>query len=166
MLYVNKALQSVLSFWFGLQLQPLAGNSTNGTVVSDRDKNTTLVSVKLKFPNYKKIPQNQMNRAQEHIQNEQECIPVGCVPSAAVVVCPRVGVSTQRREWVGGCLPGVCPAGVCPGGCLPGGQCLLGGAVSTQGWGVWPGGVCQTPPVNRMTDACKNITLPQLSYGL
>ena len=45
---------------------------------------------------------------------EQECIPVGCVPSAAVAV---------------------------------------GGGVSTS------------PPVNRITDACKNITLPQLRCG-
>ena len=61
------------------------------------------------------------------MHKKQECIPVGCVPSAAVAVCRRClrgevsaggvcpeGVSAQR-----GCLPrgGVCPAGgVCPGG--------------------------------------------------
>ena len=37
-----------------------------------------------------------------HLQ-QQECIPVGCVPSAAVAACP------------GGCLSGVC----LPRGCLP-----------------------------------------------
>ena len=43
-----------------------------------------------------------------------------------------------------GCLPGgVCPGGVCPGGCLPRGGVHL-------------------PPVNRITDRCKNITFPQL----
>ena len=62
-------------------------------------------------------------------------------------------------------------------GCLPRG-CLLG--VYAQGVGVCPGGVVprgwQTPPspqdqrqtpspVNRMTDRCKNITLPQLHCG-
>ena len=60
---------------------------------------------------------------------KQECIPVGCVPSAAVAIT------------------------VCPGG------------GSAQGGGVCPGesvygGV--HPPVDRMTDRCKNITLPQL----
>ena len=82
---------------------------------------------------------------------KQECIPVGCVPSAAVAIC-----------WGGGCLPGGVSAqrgclprgGVCPGVCLPGG-------VSAQGAGV-SAGVClaDTPPVDRMTDPCENITLP------
>ena len=52
--------------------------------------------------------------------------------------------------------------GVCPGGmCLPrgisaqGGVCL--GDVILEG-GCLPG----TPPVNRITDRCRNITLPQL----
>ena len=52
---------------------------------------------------------------------QQECIPVGCVPSAAVTV---------SGGWVS---RGVC---VCPGGVHP--------------------------PVNRITDRCKNITFPQL----
>ena len=60
---------------------------------------------------------------------KQECIPVGCVPSAPVTA-----------SWGGG---------VCPGACL----CR----------GVLAGGVC--PPVNRITDRCKNITLPQLRCG-
>ena len=70
---------------------------------------------------------------------------------------------------IGGCLPGgVCPGGVCPGDVCPGGVC--------------PGGVCpgvsarrvsapvhagiHTRPVGRMTDACENITFPQLRCGL
>ena len=40
-----------------------------------------------------------------------------------------------------------------------GGGCLPGGGWSVQG-GVYPGGV--SPPVNRITDRCKNITLPQV----
>ena len=49
--------------------------------------------------------------------------------------------------------------GVCPGG------------VSAQGGVVClPGGVClwlrQTPPVNRITDRCKNITFPQLLWRI
>ena len=41
-----------------------------------------------------------------------------------------------------------------------------GGGVSVHGVSVQGGylsrGVWQTPPVNRITDACENITLPQL----
>ena len=59
------------------------------------------------------------------------------------------------------------------GGLLPGGVCLGGGGgkrgacllsqeevcVSQHAMGQTP------PPVNRITDMCKNITLPQLRYG-
>ena len=46
---------------------------------------------------------------------KQECIPVGCIPSAAVAVCLG-GVSTQGGICLGGGLPcGVCKGGVCPG---------------------------------------------------
>ena len=57
---------------------------------------------------------------------------------------------------------------------MPGG----GGVSAVEGWGVCLGGVCpewgvyhhamgQTPPlpVNRITDRCKNITLPQTSFA-
>ena len=64
---------------------------------------------------------------------KQECIPVGCVPSAAVAVS---GVCVPR-----GCLP--------VGGGLPGGVSDIGGGV-------------HLPPVDRMTDTCENITFPQL----
>ena len=65
-----------------------------------------------------------------------------------------------------------------PGGCLVwrgGGFSMLGG-----GGGVWSGGgfsmpgggvsgpggsPCQTPPVNRMTNRCKNITLAKISVS-
>ena len=52
---------------------------------------------------------------------------------------------------------GVCPErGVCLGvssrGCLPIGGCVY----SSMHWGRHP------PPVDRMTDRCKNITFPQL----
>ena len=59
-------------------------------------------------------------------------------------------------------MGGVCSGGVCSqgvsalGGSAPGGVSALGG--------VYSGG-CEVPPfppVNRITDACKNITLPQL----
>ena len=58
---------------------------------------------------------------------KQECIPLGCVPSAVVAVSGERGVSAQ----VGG---------VCPGGCLPMGRVSAWG-VSDQG-GYLPGAVC------------------------
>ena len=54
---------------------------------------------------------------------KQECIPVGCIPSAAVAI------------WGGGCLSrwSVCPGGVsAQGGCLPRGVSARG-CVSAQG---------------------------------
>ena len=68
------------------------------------------------------------------------------------------GVSAQE-----GCLPGVCVCTglcVCPGLCVCLGGCLPRG-VSAQEGCLPGGGVCQTP-LNRITDRCKNITLPQL----
>ena len=57
-----------------------------------------------------------------------------------------------------------------PGGSVPGG-CLLQG-MSAPGGGVCSWGVCipacteaDTPSVNRITGACKNITLAQLCCG-
>ena len=32
-------------------------------------------------------------------------------------------------------------------------------------WGVGVGGWADTPPMNRMTDRCKNITLPQTPFA-
>ena len=59
------------------------------------------------------------------------------------------GVSAQKVSAQGDvCLGSVCLGGVSAwGGCLPRG-------VSAR-----------YPPVNRMTDGCKNITLPQLRCG-
>ena len=61
---------------------------------------------------------------------KQECIPVGCVPSAAVAA--GEGGMYPSMYWAGG----VCPGSVCPGG---------------SAWGV---SVRHRPPppVNRMTD--------------
>ena len=82
------------------------------------------------------------------------------------------------------CLGGVCSlgvylplilGGVCSWGGTSlwsvGGLCLLLGGVppSGPGWGVWwwciPACNGADPPVNRMTDRCKNITLPQTSFA-
>ena len=68
---------------------------------------------------------------------QQEGIPVGCVPSAGVAVGGGGGLSAgegvSAQGWVSA-WEGVCPGGVCPSAC-------------------W-----DTPPVNRMTDACENVT--------
>ena len=65
--------------------------------------------------------------------HQQECIPVGCVPSAAVAAwggggLPKGWVSARGvgvSAWgFWGCLPGgVCLGGAYPGGCLPRGGC-------------------------------------------
>ena len=83
--------------------------------------------------------------------------------------------------------------GLCLGVSVEGGLCLEGGSVqlgSLSSWGLCPvgvsvqlgslsrggnlcpgglcpeGGLCQgDPPVDRMTDACENITLPQTSFA-
>ena len=102
------------------------------------------------------------------------CLLGGGVCSGGGGVCSWVGVCL----WSGGCLfQGVSASGL-------GGVCSRG--VSAP-WGVWggvcSGGVClwsrgglllgvypcmhwgRPPPVNRMTDRCKNITLPQTSFA-
>ena len=112
---------------------------------------------------------------------KQECIPVGCVPA-------------DRRPYAGVCFPGgggsapgggLLRGGSGPGGCLlRGGVVLHAGGVSALGGcllpgGVWSGGFSMaggsgkenppgwenpSPPVNRMTDRCKNITLAKTSF--
>ena len=89
---------------------------------------------------------------------KQECIPVGCVPA-------------DRRPYGGVCFPG--GEGVSmPGGLVSaaggvsrlGGVCSGGGVVSMVVVSGPGGSPCQTPPVNRMTDRCKNITLAKTSF--
>ena len=109
---------------------------------------------------------------------KQECIPVGCVLSTAVAA----GGVSQYALGRGLCIPactgqggglypsmhwevgwvsqhalgrGVYPSMHLEGGCLPKG-CLPGG-------GCLPN--TPSPPVDRVTDACENITLPQLRCG-
>ena len=79
---------------------------------------------------------------------EQECIPVGCVPSAAVGVCWRGGVCSR---W-GGLLPGRVSA---LGSVCSWGDVCYRGVYPSMHWG-------RRPPVNRMTYRCKNIIFPQL----
>ena len=61
---------------------------------------------------------------------------------------------------------GVCSQGVsAPGGvCFRGGVCSGGvSALGGGGWGSIPACTEAHPPVNRMTDICKNITLATTS---
>ena len=103
---------------------------------------------------------------------KQECIPVGCVPSATVAVCSGGGgcLVPVVVPGPGGCLlrgvadpgEGVCSWGGVhgPGGCLlPGGAWSFGGG-SALGGGIPACTEADTPPpVNRMTERCKNRTV-------
>ena len=89
---------------------------------------------------------------------KQECIPVGCVP-AGHWPNPRGGAC-----FLGCVLPGgwcVLRGGVCfPGGCASGGVPASRGWYPSMHWGRPP------PPVNRITDTSKNITLATTSLRL
>ena len=96
--------------------------------------------------------------------NSMKILLQGCLPEGGVSAW---GVSPWRVSAQRGA--GVCLGGSARGftqGGLPGGVCL---GVSAQG--VFARGCVsqhalgQTPPVDRMTDACENITLPQLCCG-
>ena len=77
---------------------------------------------------------------------KQECIPVGCVPSAAVAVS-RGGCLPGGCTWSWGDVPGL-------GGCTwSGGVYLVQGVYLVRG--VAPG---QVLPHCGQTHACKNIT--------
>ena len=78
----------------------------------------------------------------------KECIPVGCVPAAH---WPYAGVCSSGggSPWQGGGLLGM------GGGLLGRGSPWQGVAPQHALW--------QTPPVNRMIDRCKNITLATTS---
>ena len=96
--------------------------------------------------------------------SKQECIPVGSVLSTVVALVGGAGCVSQLALGVG-CIPGctgqgaVWPGGVSAWGCLSRG-CLPWGCVCPGG--CLPGGCLSHNPVNRITDACENITLPQL----
>ena len=121
---------------------------------------------------------------------KQECIPVGCVLPAAVAIMG--GVSTHRHTPLEQGPPGAgTPLEQAPPGCGPGDppRCGPGDPLARPlniPLGCGPGNLqdmlgytppnllqgmlgyhlqCMLgyhPPVNRITDTCKNITLPQL----
>ena len=94
--------------------------------------------------------------------------------SARGVSAQGVGASAQGRVCAqGGCVPRGClpGGGVCPEGVsAQGGKVMFSqasvilfegeGEVSARGMSA------RHPAVNRITDACENITLPQLRCGL
>ena len=101
--------------------------------------------------------------------DKQECILVGCVPPPC---CPYIPACTAPGGW-GGYL-------VQKGRCTWSRGCTMSrGCTWSQGvylvWGVYlvrgvvpaRGGPAQVlpPPMNRMTDRCKNITLPQTLFA-
>ena len=105
-------------------------------------------------------------------KTEQECIPVGCVPPSAVAVggvclsaCwdPHLGVGLETN-----------PPRCGPGDPPPQGQTPQLGPGDLQGmlgyhhppWrpATRHAGI-PSPPANRITDTCKNITLPKLRCG-
>ena len=92
---------------------------------------------------------------------------------------PGWGVSVRGVSALGGVcsrVGGVCSWGLLPWGVsawgvsaqgvsAPGGVCSWGGVSAGGGWGcvVSQHAPRQTPPVNRMTNRCKNITLATTS---
>ena len=88
---------------------------------------------------------------------KQECIPVGCVPPACcpyLLACTALGGVVYLPRGV----PGPGRECTCPGGVPGPGEYLL------RGMYLAPGGTCPgtpPPPLNRMTNRCKYITLPQ-----
>ena len=77
---------------------------------------------------------------------KQECFGVGCELPAC---CPYLEACTVPGGWVY---------------LVPGGMCLVPGGGGVPGPRGTPAQVLP-PPVNRMTDRCKNITLPQTSFA-
>ena len=99
----------------------------------------------------------------------------GCTWPGRGCTCPGGYLPRRVPAWGGLPAQGVyLPRGVylrggctCPRGCTcQGGVPAQGGGVPAQGC-VPAGGVPAQvlPPVNRMTDRCKNITLPQTSFA-
>ena len=93
---------------------------------------------------------------------KQDCIPVGCVPPARWPYLPACSTAGGISALGGGVCswgvsdPGI--GGVCFGGCLlPGGSAPRGIPACTE--------ADPPSPVNRITYACENITLPQLRCG-
>ena len=109
-------------------------------------------------------------------QNKQDCI----LHSSRMHTDRLLTVSPSMHCAGGG---GVCPGGVCRGGCLPRGWVSAPSCICCYLYAASTPTECQhqcsclcsmtqvhagihtPPPVNRMTDRCKNITLSQISFA-
>ena len=101
--------------------------------------------------------------------NKQECIPVGCVPSAAVAVSPATHASTGHTCHPLPHMPPTthAPYHTCPPPHMP--PCHACTLCHTTPF-TMHGPLCHAgppfathaPPMDRMTDTCENITFPQL----
>ena len=108
----------------------------------------------------------------QHALLRGDCAIPACTGQGDVCIPACTG---QGSVFPGGVYPGVSAQGdFCPGGCcLGGGVCLRGVYPGVSAQGCLPGGclplvlgVCgRNPPLNRMTDRCKNISLLQLCCG-
>ena len=90
------------------------------------------------------------------LKKQQECIPVGCVPSAAVAVSqggvpgPGGVYLVWRSTWSQGGLPG-------PRGCTWSGECTWSGGGVCSGGCTWPRGV----PCSRRGVCSGGVSVPQ-----
>ena len=83
--------------------------------------------------------------------NKQECIPVGCVTSAAVAVSLAMHTPRHAHPYAMHA-----PCNACPPPCMPPCHTCPLPCMSP----------CHAhPDMNRITDTCENITLPQLHCG-
>ena len=88
-----------------------------------------------------------------HTIDVLQCIDQPITPNTNIYGVKKIiGEKQDQNAFQYDAVPG---EGVCLGGCLPG-RCL------PRGWVVSAKGACTPPPVNRITDRCKNITFPQL----
>ena len=75
-------------------------------------------------------------------------------------VCPWGVQGEVCAGWVCIWVVGVCVQGYMSSGLVSRGQCVSGGVHPPR-----PEADTSLPPVDRMTDMSKNITLPQTSYA-
>ena len=122
------------------------------------------------------IPQPCMPPSQPHMPPSHACLPLGThsplAMHAPLQPCTPQAMHTPRPHMPS--QPNMPPGNICPQPCMPTGNvpqtpghtpqpCTSPRAHPPNPLGTPPGHAC--PPVNRMTDRCKNITLPQTSFA-
>ena len=107
-----------------------------------------------------------MSRIYSLINKSLRLLPISYVVEAIITRLHSSRMRTARALTVSPimfCAGGVClVCGIVPG---PGAGCLVQGVPGPGGGVVSKHALRQTPPLNRITHACENITLPQLRYG-